>query len=84
MNAIPLPSKKWSVMANKSQESILFQVKLIAIDSIAFPFKDGVTTKQRTGLLFRQLADLQRITLQNQIAVSRNIEIRTYFSTCHK
>ncbi|CAB3233395.1 unnamed protein product [Arctia plantaginis] len=52
-------------------------VKLIAIDSIAYPFKDGISTKQRTGLLFRQMADLQRIALQNQIAVVITNEMST-------
>lgn len=47
-----------------------FQIKLIAIDSIAFPFKEGISTKQRTGLLFRQMAELQRLAVEKQIAVS--------------
>ncbi|PZC76943.1 hypothetical protein B5X24_HaOG203987 [Helicoverpa armigera] len=45
------------------------KVKLIAIDSIAYPFKDGISTKQRTGLLFRQMAELQKTAIEHQIAV---------------
>ncbi|XP_035453120.2 DNA repair protein RAD51 homolog 3 isoform X1 [Spodoptera frugiperda] len=52
-------------------------VKLIAIDSIAYPFKDGIPTKQRTGLLFRQMAELQRIAVQHQIAVVLSNEMST-------
>lgn len=52
-------------------------IKLIAIDSIAYPFKIGITTKQRTGLLFRQMAELQRIATQNQIAVVLTNEMST-------
>ncbi|XP_047537326.1 DNA repair protein RAD51 homolog 3 [Vanessa atalanta] len=52
-------------------------VKLIVIDSIAFPFKDGISMKQRTGLLFRLMADLQKLTLKNQIAVVLTNEMTT-------
>ncbi|XP_075984908.1 RAD51 DNA repair protein spindle D isoform X2 [Anticarsia gemmatalis] len=52
-------------------------IRLIAIDSIAFPFKDGISTKQRTGLLFRQMAELQRIAVQNRIAVVLSNEMST-------
>ncbi|KAJ8711781.1 hypothetical protein PYW08_008735 [Mythimna loreyi] len=52
-------------------------VKLIAIDSIAFPFKDGISPKQRTGLLFRQMAELQKIAVQHQIAVVLSNEMST-------
>ncbi|XP_072933348.1 DNA repair protein RAD51 homolog 3-like [Epargyreus clarus] len=52
-------------------------VRLIVIDSIAFPFKEGITVKQRTGLLFRMMADLQRIAIENQIAVVLTNEMTT-------
>lgn len=48
----------------------LFQVKLIVIDSITFPFKEGISVQKRTGLLFRQMADLQRIAMEGLVAVS--------------
>ncbi|XP_032522150.2 DNA repair protein RAD51 homolog 3 [Danaus plexippus] len=45
-------------------------VKLIVIDSIAFPFKEGsISLKQRTGLLFRLMADLHKLAVDKQIAV---------------
>ncbi|XP_047034308.1 DNA repair protein RAD51 homolog 3 isoform X1 [Helicoverpa zea] len=53
------------------------KVKLIAIDSIAYPFKDGISTKQRTGLLFRQMAELQKIAIEHQIAVVLSNEMST-------
>ncbi|KAJ0172193.1 hypothetical protein K1T71_012166 [Dendrolimus kikuchii] len=52
-------------------------VKLIIIDSITFPFKEGISAKQRTGLLFRQMADLQRLTIDKQIAVVLTNEMST-------
>lgn len=52
-------------------------IRLIAIDSITFPFKDGISPKQRTGILFRQMAELQRIAVQNQIAVVLSNEMST-------
>lgn len=52
-------------------------IKLIIIDSIAFPFKEGVSLKQRTGLLFRLMADLQKIALNKQIAVVLTNEMTT-------
>ncbi|XP_028038969.1 DNA repair protein RAD51 homolog 3-like isoform X2 [Bombyx mandarina] len=45
------------------------RVKLIVIDSITFPFKEGISVQKRTGLLFRQMADLQRIAMEGLIAV---------------
>ncbi|XP_030031448.1 DNA repair protein RAD51 homolog 3 isoform X1 [Manduca sexta] len=53
------------------------KVKLIVIDSIAFPFKEGISTRKRTGLLFRQMADLQRIAVEKQIAVVLTNEMST-------
>ncbi|CAH2054405.1 unnamed protein product, partial [Iphiclides podalirius] len=52
-------------------------IRLIVIDSIAFPFKEGITAKQRTGLLFRQMAELQRLAVQNRIAVVLTNEMST-------
>ncbi|XP_068619754.1 DNA repair protein RAD51 homolog 3 [Battus philenor] len=52
-------------------------IRLIVIDSIAFPFKEGITAKQRTGLLFRQMAELQRLAVQNQVAVVLTNEMST-------
>ncbi|XP_013165843.1 PREDICTED: DNA repair protein RAD51 homolog 3 [Papilio xuthus] len=52
-------------------------IRLIVIDSIAFPFKDAITVKQRTGLLFRQMAELQRLAVQRQIAVVLTNEMST-------
>ncbi|CAD0204848.1 unnamed protein product [Chrysodeixis includens] len=52
-------------------------VRLIALDSISYPFKEGISTKQRTGLLFRLMADLQRIAVENQIAVVLTNEMST-------
>ncbi|XP_013147583.1 PREDICTED: DNA repair protein RAD51 homolog 3-like isoform X2 [Papilio polytes] len=52
-------------------------IRLIIIDSIAFPFKDGITAKQRTGLLFRQMAELQRLAVERQIAVVLTNEMST-------
>ncbi|CAH2095379.1 unnamed protein product [Euphydryas editha] len=52
-------------------------IKLIIIDSIAFPFKEGISLKQRTGLLFRLMADLQKIALNKQIAVVLTNEMTT-------
>ncbi|XP_073959478.1 DNA repair protein RAD51 homolog 3-like isoform X2 [Choristoneura fumiferana] len=52
-------------------------IKLIAIDSIAFPFKEGISAKQRTGLLFRLMADLQRLAMEQQIAVVLTNEMST-------
>lgn len=40
------------------------------IDSIAFPFKEGIDARQRTGLLFRLMAELQQMAVEKQIAVS--------------
>ncbi|VVD03686.1 unnamed protein product [Leptidea sinapis] len=44
-------------------------VRIIAIDSIIDPFKEGITLQRRTGLLFRLMADLQRIAVSRQIAI---------------
>ncbi|XP_049884826.1 DNA repair protein RAD51 homolog 3-like isoform X1 [Pectinophora gossypiella] len=52
-------------------------VKLIVIDSIPFPFKEGVSARQRTGLLFRLMADLQRLAVDKQIAVLLTNEMST-------
>ncbi|KAL0868459.1 hypothetical protein ABMA27_007948 [Loxostege sticticalis] len=52
-------------------------IKLIAIDSITFPFKEGISPSQRTGLLFRQMAELQRLALEKQIAVVVTNEMST-------
>lgn len=52
-------------------------VRLIAVDSISYPFKEGISTKQRTGLLFRLMADLQRLAVENQIAVVLTNEMST-------
>ncbi|CAG9793288.1 unnamed protein product [Diatraea saccharalis] len=53
------------------------KIRLIVIDSIAFPFKEGILPNQRTGLLFRQMADLQRIAIEKQIAVVVTNEMTT-------
>ncbi|XP_026332050.1 DNA repair protein RAD51 homolog 3 [Hyposmocoma kahamanoa] len=53
------------------------RIKLIVIDSIAFPFKDGMDTRQRTGLLFRLMAELQQIAVEKQIAVVLTNEMST-------
>ncbi|XP_028169570.1 DNA repair protein RAD51 homolog 3-like isoform X1 [Ostrinia furnacalis] len=53
------------------------QIKLIVIDSITFPFKEGITPSQRTGLLFRQMAELQRLAVEKQIAVVVTNEMST-------
>ncbi|RVE44402.1 hypothetical protein evm_010932 [Chilo suppressalis] len=53
------------------------QIRLIVIDSIAFPFKEGITPSQRTGLLFRQMAELQRLAVEKQIAVVVTNEMTT-------
>ncbi|CAF4880054.1 unnamed protein product [Pieris macdunnoughi] len=52
-------------------------VRLIIIDSITFPFKDGITLKQRTGVLFRLSAVLQKISVENQIAIVITNEMST-------
>ncbi|XP_013186253.1 DNA repair protein RAD51 homolog 3 [Amyelois transitella] len=52
-------------------------MRLIAIDSIAFPFKEGIEPGQRTGLLFRQMAELQRLAVEKQIAVVLTNEMST-------
>ncbi|CAK1593947.1 unnamed protein product [Parnassius mnemosyne] len=52
-------------------------IRLIVIDSIAFPFKEGISAKQRTGLLFRQMAELQRLAVEKQIAVVLTNEMST-------
>ncbi|XP_053615614.1 DNA repair protein RAD51 homolog 3 [Plodia interpunctella] len=52
-------------------------IKLIVIDSITFPFKEGIEPRQRTGLLFRQMADLQRVANEKQIAVVMTNEMST-------
>lgn len=52
-------------------------IKLIVIDSIAFPFKEGISMKKRTGLLFRLMAELHKTALENQIAVVLTNEMST-------
>ncbi|XP_059051939.1 DNA repair protein RAD51 homolog 3 isoform X2 [Achroia grisella] len=52
-------------------------IRLIVIDSIAFPFKEGISPGQRTGLLFRLMADLQRLAMEKQIAVVLTNEMST-------
>ncbi|KAM3961141.1 DNA repair protein RAD51 homolog 3 [Aphomia sociella] len=52
-------------------------IRLIVIDSIAFPYKEGISAGQRTGLLFRQMADLQRLAVEKQIAVVLTNEMST-------
>ncbi|XP_023940225.1 DNA repair protein RAD51 homolog 3 isoform X2 [Bicyclus anynana] len=52
-------------------------IKLIVIDSIAFPFKDGITLKQRTGLLYRLMADLNKLAVEKQIAIVITNEMTT-------
>ncbi|XP_045779348.1 DNA repair protein RAD51 homolog 3-like isoform X1 [Maniola jurtina] len=52
-------------------------IKIIVIDSIAFPFKEGISLKQRTGLLYRLMADLNKLAVENQIAVVITNEMTT-------
>ncbi|XP_031770587.2 uncharacterized protein LOC113520380 isoform X2 [Galleria mellonella] len=52
-------------------------IRLIVIDSIAFPYKEGISAGQRTGLLFRQMAELQRLAMEKQIAVVLTNEMST-------
>ncbi|KAI8437558.1 hypothetical protein MSG28_011855 [Choristoneura fumiferana] len=55
------------------EEDALKKIHYInAIDSIAFPFKEGISAKQRTGLLFRLMADLQRLAMEQQIAITED------------
>lgn len=61
-------------------ENLIFEkpnIKLIVIDSIAFPFKTEIELKQRTGLLFRMMADLQKLAVNKQIAVVLTNEMTT-------
>ncbi|KAL4716241.1 hypothetical protein ACJJTC_004735 [Scirpophaga incertulas] len=53
------------------------KIKLIVIDSITFPFKVGISSTQRTGLLFRQMAELQKLAVQKQIAIVMTNEMST-------
>lgn len=55
---------------NNNTNNIVFQIRLIVIDSIVFPFKEGITARERTGLLFRQMADLQKAAFEKKISVS--------------
>ncbi|CAK1545557.1 unnamed protein product [Leptosia nina] len=52
-------------------------VRLIVIDSITFPFKEGVTVKHRTGLLFRLIAEVQKLAMDKRIAVVLTNEMST-------
>ncbi|XP_045504354.1 DNA repair protein RAD51 homolog 3-like isoform X1 [Colias croceus] len=52
-------------------------VRLIVIDSITFPFKEGITTKRRTGLLFRLMAEVQKLAIEKHIAVVLTNEMST-------
>ncbi|KAJ2954761.1 hypothetical protein O0L34_g3064 [Tuta absoluta] len=52
-------------------------VKLIVIDSIPFPFKEGISPRKRTGLLFRLTAELERLATEKQIAIILTNEMST-------
>ncbi|KAG7309300.1 hypothetical protein JYU34_005242 [Plutella xylostella] len=53
------------------------KIRLVVIDSIAFPFKEGVSARERSGLLFRQMSELQRCAVERQIAVVLTNEMST-------
>lgn len=52
-------------------------IKLIVIDSITFPFKQSIDEKHRTRLLFQQMAEMQRIAIEKQIAIVITNEMST-------
>ncbi|CAG9112883.1 unnamed protein product [Plutella xylostella] len=63
--------------AVEAYKSAVLTIRLVVIDSIAFPFKEGVSARERSGLLFRQMAELQRCAVERQIAVVLTNEMST-------